>query len=71
MTTPNLLETLFKERGRKAKLADDLEVDRSMVTNWIKKRVPAERVLDVERVTGISRTIIRPDLYPDGPEGAQ
>lgn len=28
-----------------------------------RRRVPAERVLDVERVTGISRHELRPDLY--------
>jgi DNA-binding transcriptional regulator YdaS (Cro superfamily) len=32
------------------------------VSQW--KRVPSERVLDVERVTGISRSELRPDLYP-------
>lgn len=32
------------------------------VSQW--KRVPAERVLDVERATGVSRHDLRPDLYP-------
>lgn len=32
------------------------------VGQW--KRVPAERVLHVERVTGVSRHDLRPDLYP-------
>jgi DNA-binding transcriptional regulator YdaS (Cro superfamily) len=27
-------------------------------------RVPAERVLDIERASGISRRELRPDLYP-------
>lgn len=27
------------------------------------RRIPAERVLDVERVTGVSRSELRPDLY--------
>ena len=32
---------------------------------WISSgRVPAERVLQVERVTGVSRSLLRPDLYP-------
>lgn len=34
--------------------------------NWMKKRVPAERVLDLERLSGVSRHDIRPDLYPRG-----
>ncbi len=32
---------------------------------WEHGRVPAERVLEVERVTGIHRHEIRPDLYPE------
>lgn len=36
---------------------------------WITAgRVPAERVLEVERVSGVSRSMLRPDLYP--PEDA-
>lgn len=32
------------------------------VSQW--KRVPAGRVIDVERVTGVRRHRLRPDLYP-------
>lgn len=32
------------------------------ISQW--KQVPAERVLDVERATGVSRHDLRPDLYP-------
>jgi DNA-binding transcriptional regulator YdaS (Cro superfamily) len=31
------------------------------VSAW--RRVPAERVVDVERATGVSRQELRPDLY--------
>lgn len=34
------------------------------ISQW--QKVPAERVLDVEHVTGVSRTELRPDLYPVG-----
>lgn len=37
-------------------------VSSQAISQW--KRVPAERVLDVERVTGVSRHDLRPDLYP-------
>lgn len=36
------------------------------VSQW--KQVPAERVLSVERATGVSRERLRPDLYPVEPE---
>lgn len=33
------------------------------LSNW--RRVPAERVASVEAATGVSRSALRPDLYPD------
>lgn len=36
------------------------------VSQW--KKVPAERVIDVERVTGISRHDLRPDIFGPIPE---
>lgn len=38
-----------------------LGLSRGAVSQW--DRVPAERVLDVERLTGVPREVIRPDLY--------
>ena len=32
------------------------------ISQW--KQVPAERVLDVEQATGVSRHRLRPDIYP-------
>lgn len=35
------------------------------IYKWLAKgRIPSERVLDVERATGIPRHHLRPDLYP-------
>jgi len=42
-------------------LARALRVNRSTVLRW-QKRVPANRLLDIERVTGIPRHRLRPDL---------
>lgn len=36
-------------------------ITRQGVEAW--RRVPAERVVDVERVTGVPRHELRPDLY--------
>lgn len=38
------------------------------VSQW--KKIPAERVLDVESVTGISRHDLRPDVFGEAPETA-
>lgn len=46
-------------------LGDSLNVDKSTVMRWELRRVPAERVLQIERATGVSRHELRPDLYPE------
>jgi DNA-binding transcriptional regulator YdaS (Cro superfamily) len=38
--------------------------NKSTVLRWEAGRIPAERVLEIERVTGIPRQKLRPDLYP-------
>lgn len=45
-------------------LAERLKVNRSTVLRWEEGRVPAERVLEIERATGVSRQSLRPDIYP-------
>ena len=57
----DIQERLGRERGLKFKLATELGITHGAVSQW--SRVPAERVLDVERVTGISRHELRPDIY--------
>jgi DNA-binding transcriptional regulator YdaS (Cro superfamily) len=53
--------------GGVSKLAALLGIRHQSFYSW--HRIPAERVLDVERVTGIPRHELRPDLYPQ-PESA-
>lgn len=53
--------------GGQKPLADRIETTQSQVWYWLersKKGVPAEYVLAIERVTGVSRSELRPDLYP-------
>ena len=38
------------------------------ISQW--KQVPAERVIEVERATGVSRHRLRPDIYPASEMGA-
>jgi DNA-binding transcriptional regulator YdaS (Cro superfamily) len=49
------------ERGRVTELAAACKITHSAVSQWT--RVPIERVAVVERVTGISRKELRPDVY--------
>lgn len=48
--------------GQKA-LADKVGVTAQAVSQW--DEVPPLRVLTVERVSGVSRHDLRPDLYPE------
>ena len=59
---------LGKERGLKTRLARELGITHGAVMQW--RKVPAERVLDVERITGISRHELRPDIYGPEEQGA-
>lgn len=61
---PSLLRTY---RGQITRIAEELGVTPWAVCKW--KRIPAERVLEVERIIGISRHILRPDLYPPSEYG--
>lgn len=64
MSDASPLLTGLQNRGlRLAQLARDMKVDKATATRWAQKRVPGERVLDVERLTGISRHELRPDIY--------
>jgi DNA-binding transcriptional regulator YdaS (Cro superfamily) len=54
-------------RGQQKKLADELGLYPSTVSQW--KAVPAEHVRKVAEFTGISPAVLRPDLF-EGMEAA-
>jgi DNA-binding transcriptional regulator YdaS (Cro superfamily) len=58
---PGLVAALSASRSKKA-LAVALGISGEAVNNW--KRVPVERVLEVEKITGVPREELRPDIYP-------
>lgn len=63
---------LEEKRITQNELARRLGVNKSSVAVWVLRRIPAERVLEIERETGIERGKLRPDLYPPEPlEAAQ
>src|SRR3954471_16584787 len=60
MRDPGLDQAIAAAGGVGA-LARKIGIAQPSVSNW--SRVPAERVLAVEAVTGVSRGVLRPDLY--------
>jgi TorA maturation chaperone TorD len=57
------IEEAIRAAGGVSALAKRIGVSQPSVSNW--SHVPAERVLSVEAVTGVHRTILRPDLYTE------
>lgn len=56
------LEAAIKAAGNAQKFAELVGVTPQAISQW--RRVPALRVLQVERLTGVSRHDLRPDIYP-------
>jgi len=54
--------------GGASAIARHLGLTPQAVLQW--KSVPPERVLDVERLTGVSRYDLRPDVFGQRPEVA-
>lgn len=52
--------------GKIAALAEELGISRAAVSQW--PRVPPDRVLEVERITGVPKEELRPDIYPPSQE---
>lgn len=71
MVTENSREALDRAAatlGGLGRLARLLEITPQALSSWrLRGRVPATRVLEVERLTGISRHALRPDIYGENP----
>jgi DNA-binding transcriptional regulator YdaS (Cro superfamily) len=61
MRDPALEKAIGSVGGVRA-LARSLGISQPAISSW--KRVPADRVLSVEATTGVSRSDLRPDIYP-------
>jgi DNA-binding transcriptional regulator YdaS (Cro superfamily) len=60
------MDLIRAQRGMLAKVAQGLGLTRAAIVKW--HQVPAERVVEIERITGIPREHLRPDLYADRPD---
>lgn len=59
--------------GGQSKLAEELDIKQGHVAMWIhrdKKAPPAEYVLKIEQLTGVSRYKLRPDVFGEEPKEA-
>ena len=62
------LDEAISAAGGVGALARKIGISQPSVSNW--SHVPAERVLTVEAATGVSRALLRPDLYAEPPDTA-
>lgn len=60
----DLLSIVIDKAGGATKLGRALGISHQAILKWPK--VPATRVLEVERITGVSRHELRPDVF--GPQ---
>lgn len=60
MRDPGLQEAI-RVAGGVSELARRIGISQPSVSNW--DRIPAERVLSIESATGVTRAVLRPDLY--------
>lgn len=61
------LQAALDKAGSQVRLAEVCGVSQPTVWGWLNKgsgRIPGEYVLSIERELGVSRHLLRPDLYP-------
>ena len=63
------LKVAIERVGSPTKLAAALGISLQAVAQW--EEVPPLRVIAVERISGVPRHELRPDLYPVEPAGAR
>jgi DNA-binding transcriptional regulator YdaS (Cro superfamily) len=62
MDTSFITKAVQKAGGRSA-VAKKLNVNVETVRQWEIKKIPAERAVDLEKISGVHRSFLRPDLW--------
>lgn len=59
-----IIDAALTKAGGTASVAREFGVTTECVRLWrARGHVPANRVIDLERITGVPRELLRPDLY--------
>lgn len=61
-----IIQRAVDAAGSASELARQLGITRAAIPQW--KQIPVRRVLEIERITGISRHELRPDIYGPAPQ---
>lgn len=66
----NIVDRIVDDLGGLTKAATALGLENpSVVANWrTRGQVPYRRAVEIERLTGISRHVLRPDIFGPQPE---
>ncbi|MEX0385838.1 YdaS family helix-turn-helix protein [Spiribacter onubensis] len=59
-----LIDSAIRRAGGYRKVADQFGISKQAVAMWARRRVPAERVRMLARITGLHPSDIRPDILP-------
>lgn len=63
----NAIADAIRKAGGPTKLGKALGITRQAVEQWRERVVPPEHVLAIEKLTGITRYELRPDIYGSPP----
>lgn len=58
------IDLAINAAGSVTELAKRLKVSPQVVIHWKRRGIPVERVLKVEKATGIHRSVLAPRIYP-------
>jgi DNA-binding transcriptional regulator YdaS (Cro superfamily) len=62
MNTSSIEQAIANVGGR-SQVAKRLGVTVEAVRQWIERRIPAERAVELEKISGVHRSELRPDLW--------
>lgn len=64
------VKQIINDWGGAAEMSRALRLPLQTVYSWmLRDAIPATRVIDVERLTGVPRHKLRPDIFPAPPRG--